>query len=61
MTALVIAAIKNHEEIVDMLLKAGANPNIINRVCCNNSSICSISLCNPYNNSGRTYRTDGSH
>ena len=35
MTALVIAAIKNYEEVVDVLLKAGANPDIQSHVCCN--------------------------
>jgi ankyrin repeat protein len=34
-TALATAAMKGHEQVVDVLLKAGANPNIMSHVCCN--------------------------
>ena len=33
MTALALAANEGHEQVVDVLLKAGANPNIQNHVC----------------------------
>ena len=34
MTALAWAACQGHEEVVDVLLKAGANPDIQDNVCC---------------------------
>lgn len=33
MTAMAWAAMKGHKQVVDVLLKAGANPDIPNHVC----------------------------
>lgn len=40
MTALTWATYKGHEQVIDVLLKAGANPNIPDSVCCGSHYTC---------------------